>query len=104
MFITSYKSEILLNKKLIVIPKEKSFLDDEFCRILDFLSQKGLRIIPNAILDGWDASFMKRHLDNENLGKTAYELHIFLLMRDSDRIPIEVNWKPLLGSHFQSIQ
>jgi hypothetical protein len=76
---------------------EKRFLDGDFIRILDFISDKGLDICIPTKLDGWDATFVYRKLKEpgHRLGRSAEELALFLYMRLERRNPVWVEYKGL---------
>lgn len=78
---------------------EKKFEDEEFFPILNFIESKGLSIPIPTILDGWDATFIYKKLNEASLplGTVAEELSLFIYMRLKRRNPISIQHSGLLN-------
>lgn len=78
----------------------KKFLDHDFLPILAYIASKGLDIEIPSILDGWDATFVYRKLNEpgHGLGRPAEELALFLHMRLYKTYPVWIEQKGLFYS------
>lgn len=83
----------------------KKFLDHDFLAILNFLASKGLEFPIPTLLDGWDATFVYRKLNEpgHGLGRPAEELSLFLYMRLSRTRPVWVEKKGLFAPNWVEI-
>lgn len=101
MFLVSRKETFefyINNNKTEHIEKyTKSFFEQDFMPIINYISSKGLNIEIPSTIDYWDTNFIYKKLINveNNLGLAAKELSLFLYMRIDKKEPIHISQKGL---------
>lgn len=87
------------NESKIILTQEykKKFLDEQFLPILLYIENKGLHLGIPSVIDGWDASFIYRHLSTEHyrLGRPAEELCLFIYSRLKSNQAIALEYEKL---------